>query len=72
MEDKDVKVKPVDVKPVEENKTAPVLKTPQKVKIRLTGNHTHEEIKYEAGEFIEVDEASADYIINTAKTGVKV
>ncbi len=50
-------------------------KTPEKlstVKIRLTMPHTHEGIKFDAGDFIEVDAQSAEYIVETSKSGVKV
>jgi len=50
-------------------------RTPKKtseVKIRLTGAHIHEGIFYDAGEFIEVDENAARYILEVSKNGVKV
>lgn len=47
-------------------------KVEKSVKLRLTGSHTHEGISYTAGEFIEVDEQSAKYIVEQAKTGVRV
>lgn len=42
------------------------------VKIRLTKPHIHEGVEYEKGDFVEVDESSAEYILETADAGVKV
>jgi hypothetical protein len=42
------------------------------VKVRLTAPHTHEGIGYEDGDIIEVDESSANYIVDTANSGVRV
>lgn len=42
------------------------------VKVRLTKPHTHEGIEYDKGDFVEVDESSAKYIVETADAGVKV
>lgn len=64
-----------DTKTVEKAQDSKDTKAPEKlstVKIRLTAPHTHEGIKYDAGDFIEVDAKSATYIIETAKSGVKV
>ena len=49
-----------------------VPKKTSEVKIRLTGAHIHEGIFYDAGEFIEVDENAARYILEVSKNGVKV
>lgn len=42
------------------------------VKVRLLAHHTHEGIEYDEGDIVEMDEASADYVVNKAKTGVRV
>lgn len=50
-------------------KAAPKVPT---VQVRVFGNHTHEGINYEKGDIIEVDEASAAYIVDTAEAGARV
>jgi hypothetical protein len=46
-------------------------KLPQ-VKIRFVKSHTHEGVDYEEKDVIDVDEQSAEYIVETAEAGVRV
>lgn len=42
------------------------------VKVRLLNPHTHEGIEYEAGDIVELDASSAAYVVDKAKSGVRI